>query len=163
MLPASSCPTSTTTSPLFNGAALQIQLLVLRELCSSLWLSLILGTFLSCFHPASLPSSGFSLLSLYPVLAPPGPWGLLLTSLIKAQGEPACLAPANPTSKLCWDFRFRSTSCFSLLSCFSPSLSHLVGCVSSQGGLLEMVSPKQLVCKRGSGSEHEFFHHITWL
>lgn len=26
-----------------------------------------------------------------------------------------------------------------------------------------MVSPKQLVYKRGSGSEHEFFHHITWL
>lgn len=29
--------------------------------------------------------------------------------------------------------------------------------------LLEMVSPKQLICKRGCGGEHEFLYHMTWL
>lgn len=64
------------------------------------------------------------------------------------------MAPTNPPLKQCWAFRFRSTSRFPILPAFLHRFP-IVTAVSpawEDGTPLEMISPKQLVCKKSCGS-----------
>lgn len=147
---------------MFNGAAVQTQLLVLIfvvfpdfRVPSSPALTQHLSPDLAP-HPSPVPSSALcpSPLQGHLIFPAPGVSCLLVTALFKDQQDFAHLAPVNPTLKQSWNFRFRSTPCFPIFPAFLHCFP-IVMAVSSaweDRAPLEIVSPKQLMCKRSCDS-----------